>query len=83
MLARVIDERLNSVTDRHHASGRRTSLALRITAAMQTMSNTLTELKQHWCETTTEQHPASRPQPIATATATAITATGHPPECGN
>lgn len=58
MLAKVIDERLNSVADRHRASGRRTGLALRVTAAMQTMSSALGELKEHWCETTTEQGPA-------------------------
>jgi hypothetical protein len=55
MLAKVIDERLNSVADRHRASGRRTGLALRVTAAMQTMSSALAELKERWCQTTTGQ----------------------------
>jgi hypothetical protein len=58
MLAKVIDERLNSVADRHRVSGRRTGLALRVTAAMQTMSSALAELKERWCQTTTGQDSA-------------------------
>ncbi|MCW2913638.1 MAG: endonuclease [Actinomycetia bacterium] len=54
-LAKVIDERLTSVAGRHRTAGRRTGLALRVAAAMQTMSSALAELKERWCQTTTGQ----------------------------
>ncbi|MGI8328667.1 DUF222 domain-containing protein [Actinomadura scrupuli] len=53
LLAEVIDERLDSAADRHRRTGRHTGLALRIAAALQTMSNTLADAKSHWCQTVT------------------------------
>lgn len=58
LLAEIIDERLNSVSDRHHATGRRTGLALRIGTAMQAISSALAQPKEHWCRTTTGHSPA-------------------------
>lgn len=58
LLTKVIDERLSSVADGHHASGRHTGLALRVAAAMRSMSSALAESKERWCEATTGQRPA-------------------------
>ncbi|MGI8328885.1 DUF222 domain-containing protein [Actinomadura scrupuli] len=52
MLAEVIDERLGSVAELHRATGRRTGRAPRINAAIQTMSDALSDLKHHWCRST-------------------------------
>jgi hypothetical protein len=57
LLAGIIDERLDSVADRHRATGRRTGLALRIGTAMQAITSALTQPKEHWCRTTTGQDP--------------------------
>jgi hypothetical protein len=51
-LAKVIDERLSMVMRRDKAAGRSLGLSLRITAAMHAMTMALSELKTHWCETT-------------------------------
>jgi hypothetical protein len=73
-LADVIDERLNAVSDRHRNAGRTTGLALRVAAAIQAMTNALTELKEHWCQATTGQTPTG--QAVAGQTVTGQNTTG-------